>query len=186
MKTKKRVGIALLFLITLSACSSTQVMTDYKRKADFSSKRSYKIEHQPEINGVSAANINSLNKERIETALQLQLEQRGLNTAESPDVIVAYSLSSRVEKSYYSTYHTPYYGGRWGYYGGGMNSSTTTESATTYGDLTIALIDAKTNELIWYSVVSKPLDSNIKNREAEINKVIEKVFVEFPIKAVVG
>jgi len=48
------------------------------------------------------------------------------------------------------------------------------------------LIDAKTNELIWYSVVSKPLDSNIKNREAEINKVIEKVFVEFPIKAVVG
>jgi hypothetical protein len=182
MKTRAKIAMVIATIITLSACSSTQVMTDYRKGTDYSGMRSYQIRHQPEINGVSALDINSLNQDRIENALQSNLQQRGLIASDHPDFIVAYSISSRVEKSYYTTQHNPYYGGRWGWYGGGMSNATTTESESVYGELMIAVIDANTNQMVWYAVVSKPLSENIKNRETEINKAVEKALIEFPIK----
>jgi len=182
MKTRAKTGMMVAAIIMLSACSSTQVMTDYRKGTDYSGMRSYQIEHKPEINGVSALDINPLNRDRIENALQSHLQQRGLIASDRPDFFVAYSISSRVEKSYYTTQHNPYYGGRWGWYGGGMSSSTTTESESVYGELMIAVIDANTNQMVWYAVVSKPLSENIKNRETEINKAVEKALIEFPIK----
>jgi len=172
--------VAVIFM--LSACSSTQVMTDYRKGTDYSGMKSYQIEHKPEINGVTALNINPMNIERIENSLRSQLNRRGLTESENPNFILAYSINSRVEKSYYTTQHHPYYGGRWGWYGGGMSNSTTTESESMYGELMISVIDAGTNQMLWYAVVSKPLSDNIKNRETEINKAVEKALTEFPIK----
>ena len=182
MKIRAKTGMMVAAIIMLTACSSTKVMTDYRKGTDYSGMRSYQIENKPEINGVTALNINSMNIARIENSLRSHLRQRGLSESENPDFIVAYSISSRVEKSYYTTQHNPYYGGRWGWYGGGVSNSTTTESESIYGELMIAVIDANTNQMLWYSVVSKPLSENIKNRETEINKAVEKAMIEFPIK----
>jgi len=182
MKTRGKTGMMVAVIFMLSACSSTQVMTDYRKGTDYSGMKSYQIEHKPEINGVTALNINPMNIERIENSLRSQLNRRGLTESENPNFILAYSINSRVEKSYYTTQHHPYYGGRWGWYGGGMSNSTTTESESMYGELMISVIDAGTNQMLWYAVVSKPLSDNIKNRETEINKAVEKALTEFPIK----
>ena len=182
MKTRGKTGMMVAVIFMLSACSSTQVMTDYRKGTDYSGMKSYQIEHKPEINGVTALNINPMNIERIENSLRSQLNRRGLTESENPNFILAYSINSRVEKSYYTTQHHPYYGGRWGWYGGGMSNSTTTESESMYGELMISVIDAGTNQMLWYAVVSKPLSENIKNRETEINKAVEKALTEFPIK----
>ena len=182
MKTRGKTGMMVAVIFMLSACSSTQVMTDYRKGTDYSGMKSYQIEHKPEINGVTALNINPMNIERIENSLRSQLNRRGLTESENPNFILAYSINSRVEKSYYTTQHHPYYGGRWGWYGGGMSNPTTTESESMYGELMISVIDAGTNQMLWYAVVSKPLSDNIKNRETEINKAVEKALTEFPIK----
>ena len=72
-------------------------------------------------------------------------------------------------------------GYRGGYGGMGSSYSTTSEYETILGKLTISLIDAKTEELLWLGAGEKDLKSSNKKIEENINKAVAKIMKKFPI-----
>ena len=128
-----------------------------------------------------------MNEKRIIGAIEDQLDISGMTASENPDAYIIYGVGIDIQKGYTTnTYHTGGmgYGRRGRFYGGGFGSSysTTYETQTANGTLSIALIDAKTDELLWISHGTKEINPKSKKIEENINKSIAKIFEEFPIE----
>ena len=177
----RTVMMGLLGGITFYSCTSIQVATDRDRDANFENYESYELRYNRERDGFVA--INDINQKRIEKGLDTELERKGMERAEEPDVIIAYALAIDVNRYYNAQsnyYGTPYWGRR-AYYGSNFGTTTITEHEVKSGQLIVEVRDAKTDQLLWYGAGSKTLSNSQKNIEKSINETIEKIMVEFPI-----
>lgn len=175
------VGIFALFL--LSACSTTQVLTDRNTNFDFNEVKTYKIVYDT-VNHKSNVVINDIHRQRIENSINKQMALRGLSESNTPDVYIYYHAGVEHMRNYStsSTYHAPYYGRR-GYWGGyGHGHSSTTEYITTDGTLTLEMVCAKQAELVWYASGTETLKSNYRNKEEHLDKAIDLIMQEFPMQ----
>jgi hypothetical protein len=191
MKTLNSIiGLALIAFMT--SCSSTKITTDMDKATNFNEYKTYQLKQYEGSDSENGIILNELNRKRIISAIEEQAMASGMTTSDNPDAYLIYGIGIDIKKGYYTnTHHTgsPYYGGRYGrrgggYYGGGFSSSysTTTETQTTYGTISIALIDAETDELLWISHGTKEINQKSKKAEENINKSIAKMFKEFPIE----
>lgn len=180
MKTKN-----LLFgvlLIVFSACTTTKVVSDYNEKFDFNNVQTYKIVIDENTHN-SNVMINDLNRARIESSINNQMNNRGLTESETPDVYVYYNMGVEHKKNYStsSSYYSPHYGRR-GYGGGyGHGHSSTQEYTTTDGNLTISIHCPVSDELLWYGAGVKSIDGKSKKKDQELDKAIDKIMDELPI-----
>ena len=122
MKTLK--FIPLLFLVTLTSCTTVRVATDYDRKADFAAYNSYAF-YKP---GIDKAEISDLDKKRILRAIDAELSAKGMNKSESPDLLVSIFTKERERVDVYNNnfgwgwgWNPWWYGG---YYGNTVSRST--------------------------------------------------------------
>ena len=139
MKTIKL--LALLFIFTLSSCSSVRVNTDYDSKISFSNYKTYAYLKS----GIDKAEISDLDKKRILTAIDGNLASKGMNKSENPDLLISIFTKEKERVDVNQNYS---FGWGWGwnpYWGMGYSNVTTTP----VGTLFIDIIDAKTKELIW-------------------------------------
>ena len=173
MKTLK--FIPLLFLVTLTSCTTVRVATDYDRKADFAAYNSYAF-YKP---GIDKAEISDLDKKRILRAIDAELSAKGMNKSESPDLLVSIFTKERERVDVYNNN----FGWGWGWnpwwYGGYYGN---TVSRSTEGSLFIDLIDAKTNELIWQGIGSARLitSSDIDKKEERIREIVSEILSRYP------
>lgn len=190
----KNFNIILLSLISiiLINCSGVKITTDQSDTADFTKYNSFRVIHlvnEVEINDNSLKKTE-LNRKRINNAIINEGQTKGMKLDENPDAYLMWSMGIDLKTSY-ST-HTNYTGGaymgyrgrrgyRGGYGGMGSSYSTTSEYETILGKLTISLIDAKTEELLWLGAGEKDLKSNNKKIEENINKAVAKIMKKFPI-----
>lgn len=185
MKTKNLM-IALGFIGLLTSCSGTKVVTDMDRTTNFTAYKTYQLKpfERPEDKEVMM--VNELNEKRMLAAIEGQLALSGMEVSENPDAYVVYGFDVDIKKGYYSS--SSYMGGAGRYYGGGFGSSysTTSETNTAQGTLTIALLDAETDDLLWISHGTKELKFNSKKIDEHINEAVAKVFEEFPIEHNIG
>ena len=191
MKTRNSIiGIALIAF--MASCSSTKVTTDMDKATDFTRYNTYQLKPYESSASENPIILNELNQKRIISAIETQAKASGMTASSTPDAYLLYGVGIDIQKGYSTnTIHTgsPYYGGRYGrrgrgYYGGGFSSSysTTTETQTTKGTISIALIDVETDELLWISHGTKEINPKSKKVEENINKSIAKIFSEFPIE----
>ncbi len=191
MKTLIKFFIGL-YAIVLISCSGVKITTDQSTTADFGKYKTFKVIQlvsEEEIRDNSLKKTE-LNQNRINAAIISEAEARGMMIADDPDAYLVWSMGIDLRTNY-ST-HTSYTGGsymgyrggrRGGYRGGGgMSSSysTTSEYETILGNLSISLIDASTEELLWLGAGSKELKSKNNKVEQNINKAVGKIMSKYP------
>ena len=182
MKTKTNFKLftniisVMLISYLFTSCSSIKVTTDYDKGTDFSTYKTYMF-----VKEVADIPLNDLNKNRLLTSIEKELNAKGLVKSDNPDLVIDIQINTRTEQS--ATTHSSYYGGygRRGYrYSGGMGTSYTSIDTYVVGTLFINLVDNKKNELIWHGIGEGTVNFEAKNREAMIEKSVAKIMDGYP------
>ncbi|EGV44663.1 DUF4136 domain-containing protein [Bizionia argentinensis JUB59] len=167
--------LAIILMVTITSCSSVQVVADYDKQVNFETFKTFAF-YKP---GIDKAEISDLDKRRILRAIERELMTKGLTKSENPDLLVSIIASSRDKIDVYNNYYGGY-GARWGwnpYYYGNYN----TVSTSTEGSLYIDLIDAKKKELIWQGQGVGYLNgSNMEQKEERINEFVKEIMAIYP------
>ncbi|HLV46913.1 MAG TPA: DUF4136 domain-containing protein [Flavobacterium sp.] len=170
-------GIGLM--LTLSACSSIRVSSDYDRNVSFDQFKTFAYLKS----GLDKMEVSDLDKKRIMQAVDFEMASKGFIKGENPDLLI--NLFTDTQEN---VYVNQYYGG-WGYYGyyrpWGWNpwmwgGGYQTVSTQTQGILYIDILKADNKELIWQGKVSADLQLNPEKKEERIKEMIAKVLLNFP------
>ena len=193
-----RIFISVIVLALLStSCSSLKLTNDVDNDVDFSKYKTFKVLYfiNDEDYKEKSFSINEINKNKVEKAVTIEAEKKGLVLNDNPDAIFLYAVDIDMKKSYES--HTSYSGGaymgyggrrygRYGYrgasYGMGTSQTTTKEVDKKMGKLRIAMIDAKTEKLLWLGTAEDEVKDKTGKAEEKISKIISKIMYKLPIK----
>jgi hypothetical protein len=165
---KKYVYFILPVLLLLGSCApGIQVSSDYDIATNFRQFKTfgwYQDKAQTKVNPDSVGYDTFFDK-RMKKAIETQLKTQGLAYSDTnPDVYINYkagfSNESRVRNSY------PYGYGYYGYPFGGSSVQQYKE-----GTITIDMVDARKNELLWRGVG----EMEVSNRNISEEKVYDAV-----------
>lgn len=161
----------ILTLPTTSCARQLQAKTEYAEDVDFSQYQTYRwitddlVLIQPGTGDDRIRNV--ANERRIRSAIERELEARGLRKAAGDDaeLIVAFTLGTHVR------YRIQ----------GGDNYDIVTDPAASYtrGVLTIYLFDRASRRQIWSARTHKNLEPG-DNPDAVINTAVDVLLARFP------
>lgn len=174
MRSLKTTIVLLLFALVLTSCSSVKVATDYDREIEFDQYETFAF-YKP---GIDKADISDLDKKRILRAIENELQEKGLELSENPDLLV--SIFTKTDKNV-NIYNNNYaYGYGWGwnpwYWGAGYDRVSTNTEGTLYIDL----IDAEAKELVWQGMGTAALAEDVDRKQKRINKIVEEILEKYP------
>ena len=96
----------LFFSIFFISCSSVKVLTDFDSSANFSQYKSFAFSK----NQIKKIEISDLDKKRILSSIEKQMQMKGYTISNNPDLIINVNTKSR-EDVYINRYNDyPYYG----------------------------------------------------------------------------
>ena len=186
MKTIKNIfnfSAAVVFAYVITACSSAKVSSDMDSSFPFDKANSYAI--NTEYDSV----MTSIQKSRVSSSIEKQMNSRGFSESESPDIMIYVATATEQKKDVsvnHSSYGTGYYGGgryRYGYGGGGFTTGTSNVNVNEYteGTVVVTMIDTDRNQLIWVGSVSGTMKENKSKKDATVDKAMSKMFKSFPV-----
>lgn len=199
MKNLLKTSILLsFFVMILSGCASTKVVSDKDGSVDFSKIRTFEFYGWADN---SDAVLTRFDKERIEAAFAEEGRKRGITKAESNgDVIVSLFIVAdlKTQKTANTTTTGMGMGGMgmgrrgmrspgWGWGGGmSMQQSHTVINETNYieGTLMIELFDPKDKKLIWQAIGTKTVSEDPKKREKGIPKKVAAIMKVYPVQPI--
>jgi hypothetical protein len=172
----------LAIALSMAACETLRVGSDYDRTADFANYHSFTW--LPRENyGVR----NPLVVERARDAIQASLEQKGYTLASDPksaDFAVDFTIGAH-ERTDIHTYPAPYagtwnwYGPHWWgypYWGTGIDVQQYRE-----GVLAVDAFDAKSHKPVWHGWAKKPLTRRDMEQSGQsIREAADAVLAQFP------
>ncbi|TAJ10707.1 DUF4136 domain-containing protein [Marinilabiliaceae bacterium JC017] len=163
----------LLLVVFSGGCSSFKTTVDWDPSVDFRGFKSFNFSQS-----FDEIRLNDLDKRRVKEAVTIEMEKRGLHLSDKPELLVNGYVTSKEKVVVTNTHYSgmsPYAWGPW--------YSTTDVNSYREGTLLIGLIDVKQTRLIWEGrAVGVADQSGGKQRTGFINKVIEDMFREYPIK----
>jgi len=182
--------VAGLATLSLSACNTVAVRTDYARDMSASICHTYAFAPEHVANGEQpAAYANPLNAERLRVSIQSNMAGRGIELVDraSADCVVGYAMGSRqVFDGYYGGYYGAGWGfggyrrgwgfrGGWGYDGPWVDNETR---------ISVDLFDAKSHKPIWHASASQNV-YELSGPEAvqKIDLATAAIFAKFPVGA---
>ncbi len=145
------------------------VHTDYDKKANFERYHTYYWE--------KVQTTNPLWKQRIQDAVDKDLQARGWQKVQSDGDVAIIGVGSAENQKEYQTFYDGMGGWRWGGFG---NESTTTVSNYQVGTLVLDMYDNKGKQLIWRGTASDTLSKNPEHNEKTLDKAVDKMFKRFP------
>lgn len=77
----------------LTSCSPFQVRSDYAETANFNSYKTYKIR-------IDDLKLNDIDKDRVLNELSRQLQSKGLQSGENPDLIINVKANHKKLRTY--------------------------------------------------------------------------------------
>jgi hypothetical protein len=160
--------------VTGLGCASTHVRTDQDPRVDLlDDYHSFDVKRgQVLVNGV-ADRRNTLVRDRVESALERELQEKGLApNAQNPDLIATYTAGSRDIMELDNAWDGVYRGYGYGYGYGAAWVDEYTEST-----LLIDLIDRRTNKLVWRAIVD--IDDDLRSAKT-VNKAVDKALAKYP------
>jgi hypothetical protein len=183
MKYKSNNNLILIVSLIMVACSpSITVNTDYDRKVDFTTYKSFTF-YQLSDKGPG---LSELNRERIVNSIRSELIKKGfVEISNNPDLIINATTLVNEKKQItatnyynYGGYYRPYY---WGPAYGGPTVYNVTELKE--GSLIIDVIDASSKHLVWQGTGNEEIDIPMKNAEVEIPRAVIRILSGFPPRA---
>lgn len=182
---------ALLIAANMTGCATgAKIRSDYDRSADFSQYQTYNFYADA---GPESTNYQSLFSQHMVTAITNEMDARGYEKSDDPDLLVNFNAVLR-DKTKVTTRQAPvsyrgYYGYRGGYYDPwfGYSHSNATEmhvSEYTEGTLNIDLVDAKKKKLVWEAVaVGRVREETLRNLEQAVMEAVPRFFETYPYRA---
>jgi hypothetical protein len=174
MKTTIKI-LPLLMLFIAGSCTSVRVTSDYDKKADFSTYKTFAFYK----NGIDKVQISDLDKKRILRSVEEVMTTKGFSKSDTPDLLV-----NIFTKSTDNVYVDSYWGYGWGYgpywgyspyWGGYPYAYTDTE-----GTLFVDLIDAKTKQLVWQGEGSGDLTNNSDKKDERVREFVTEILGQYP------
>lgn len=180
MKIPIPAGAALALALTAACSSSPRVRSDWDQAADFAAYRTYGFVERP---GTDAAGYESLSTRYLKAACARELEARGYQPSESPDLLVDFWIQTadKVESRPSMSVGMGYRHGPYGVYGSYPVEEVRTWTEGTVG---IALVDAARNQLVWEGVVAgRVTEKALAELETTLSDVAREAFAHYPFRA---
>lgn len=172
-------GFAVV-VVSLLACSTVRVSTDYDPSTDFTSMSSYAWLDDRSGVADDREGISSLLDRRIRSAIEAELGGKDLTRADrgDADLLVTYRLSVETKIDVDTIHTSAGYGVGW--YGG--MSSHTVVSEYEEGTLLIDLIDAPSKQLVWRGTGEARVreSPSPEQREERIRQAVREILASFP------
>lgn len=161
--------------LALTACSPFQVRTDYSATANFNQYRTYKLR-------IDDLKLNDLDKDRVLNELSRQLQSKGLQPGENPDIIV--NVKANHKKITDIRMHSPMgiYGGfGWGGpFGWAIGMNRTWSSNYNEGALIFDFVDSKTQKLVWQGIGSGIAVDRPNTKRKQIPEIVAEIMKNYP------
>jgi len=175
----KSFSVVLLLLALLSACAPTKPVLDYSDTYNFSSVRNYALSSRDDMQD-SEALISDMTRNRIELAIEAQMDARGYKNVsrDKADVFVAYYVITQ-ERQQVTQTERPVYRCR---YCAPVWASDVQVRQYSEGTLIIDIVDSKTGKAVWRGSTAGRIDPNaeMEARKEQINKAVQFVLSGFP------
>lgn len=159
-------------MLLFASCSPYQVRSDYAETANFNQYRSYKLR-------IDDLKLNDIDKDRVLNEVSRQLQQKGLQVSQTPDLIVNVKAQHKRITDVQSS--RPYgmygWGGPWGW---GFGMSRTWTNNYQRGGLVIDLIDARTNRLVWQGIGDGISVESTKAKQKQIPELVSEIMANYP------
>ena len=180
------VGAAALLFAGCDSGNGPTVKTDYDKTVNFAQYHTFAFQRGRIVTRLGTPDTNNtLVADRIREAVVSQLSAKGLQpVTQNPDLVVTYVAGAKTKQDIESMgptpYHSPYFGGPFGfdrgaYFGTGYDQFYTT--TYTEGTLILDLIDPRTRHLVWRAYVTGPVDNP---DQKAINKAVSAALKKFP------
>lgn len=176
-------AIALAAVLAGCAASGPKIITNSDPNFVLANYRSYGF-MQPL--STDRDGVRSLESQQLIAATSRELESHGLTRDDgNPDLLVNFLISTRETiESRPTTGGSVYYGrgayGRWGGYGMGMGTTTEVVQRTE-GTLTIDVIDAERNQLVWEGAARGRVTEAVREQRRQvIDSAVREIFLQFP------
>jgi hypothetical protein len=181
----------LLIAACMTGCATdAKIRSDYDRSADFSQYQTYDFYADA---GPESTNYQSLFSQHMVTAITREMDARGYEKSDDPDLLVNFNAVLR-DKTKVTTRPAPvsyrgYYGYRGSYYDPwfGYSHSHATEthvSEYTEGTVNIDLVDANKKKLVWEAVaVGRVREETLRNLEQAVMDAVPRFFETYPYHA---
>lgn len=169
---KKYIFILLAASLGLSSCSPFKVRSDYAQTATFSAYKTYKLR-------IDDLKLNDIDKDRVLNELSKQLQMKGLQSGDAPDLIVNVKANHKKVTDINNT--NPY--GMWGWGGGfgwGIGMNRTWTSNYNEGAIIVDMVDAKTQKLVWQGIGSGISVDSPKAKQKQIPQIVAEIMANYP------
>ena len=167
----------------LTGCSSVSVKRDFDKDMDFTSLKTFAWQHAEQPQTGNPQIDNDLNDERIRNAINATLSSKGFEITKSAeaDFLVAYFVDHQRKLSSSSVSMGMGRGSAGRYGGVGYHTGV---SEYEQANLTIDMIDQKTEKMIWRGVGARSVyeGSNPQKSTKIINEAVAKILKKFPPK----
>ena len=194
MQWMRRSGISLSLVVGFLAALPTalyaqSVRANWRLSAPFSTYKTYEwVPSDKKDHPFYRQFVD----EYVNYALTKKKHLEQVSASQSPDLLVKYHFLTQEQMDT----NTTYWGGGWGGWGmggwgmggwgmgmgmGGMGWANTTQSPRTIGILTLDMIDAKTNQLVWRGQATEDnIVTGGKNEEKQVAMSIFKMLQRYP------
>ena len=154
------------------------MVSDYDQRVDFVQYKTYSLR-------VDDLKINDIDKSRVLSELERQLENKGLQKSSNSDLIVNVKANHKTVRD---NYITPSIGfGGWGnWIGWGLGLSNTYSYEYNRGSLIFDFIDAKTEKLVWQGIGSGLNVDSPKSKKKQIPEIIAEMLKNYPPQKYLG
>lgn len=172
MKSMGYIFVVLLFV----SCKAVKVHTDYQKDTDFSNYTTYNYYDNLETG------LSELDEKRLISALDVQLQQKGLLLSEEPDFLI-----NIVGGSYTAPKNNSVgvgLGGSGRSLGGGVSVGIPIGKAKVQRELVFDFVDVQKDELFWQATSNSSFNENRKpeEREEKLQEVVLEVLRQYPPK----
>lgn len=166
----------ILVLAIFASCNAPTAVFDYDQNASFNTINTYKI--YPDLD----SGLSQLDEQRLFSILETEMASEGFSFSEDPDIYINF-YASEYETASGNTIGVGV-GGGGGNVGVGVSGGFPIGGPTTYLRLTLDLIDAKNDSLIWQAVVEGKFDKNAtpESRENQLRIMVLKALNGYPPK----
>ena len=171
---KKYLFLVLIATLGLSSCSPFQVRSDYAETANFTTYKTYKLR-------IDDLKLNDIDKDRVLNELSKQLQSKGLSSGENPDLIINVKANHKKVTDIQTSRPMGLwgFGGPWGW---GFGGGTTWSSNYNQGGLTIDLVDAKTQKLVWQGIGNGISVDAPRTKQKQIPEIVAEIMANYPPK----
>lgn len=179
--------LAVCSLVVLAGCATgPRIRTDFDPEADFSRYQSWAF-YEPIA--MEESGYSTFITERIRSDVRREMEARGYAYDEaSPDLRVNFQGIIEDRTDVYSVprsdFHYFYSYRARAYFAVPFWYDETQVNQYTQGTLTVDLVDAERNRLVWTgSAIGRVRDRTPQERAVEVDRAIAEIFMRFPYRA---